>query len=72
MDDAPGLAFDHDLLISLLLALARLRGAVRYEPIGFELLPAQSTSASSPSNSHEVALEERLDNATGKILGMAY
>src|SRR5206468_7135115 len=36
---APRLAFDHaDILAT---ALARLKGKVRYEPIGFELLPAK-------------------------------
>jgi len=35
--DLPPLAFDHDKIFAT--ALARLKGKVRYEPIGFELLP---------------------------------
>lgn len=37
----PKLAFDHGEILSL--ALARLRGKLRYEPIGFELLPKKFT-----------------------------
>src|SRR5262245_39045522 len=33
----PKLAFDHDAIVAT--ALTRLRGKVRYQPIGFELLP---------------------------------
>src|SRR5580692_9788405 len=35
----PGLAFDHAEILKT--AAERLRGKVRYEPIGFELLPAK-------------------------------
>src|SRR5947209_9801116 len=38
---APRLAFDHAGILSL--ALARLKGKVRYQPIGFELLPPKFT-----------------------------
>lgn len=41
IDDFPPLAFDHDNILSK--ALDRLRAKVRYEPIGFELLPKQFT-----------------------------
>src|SRR5437879_7442574 len=37
VSEARGLAFDHDRLLAA--ALARLQGKVRYQPIGFELLP---------------------------------
>src|SRR6476620_10371891 len=37
----PKLAFDHAEILAT--ALARLQGKVRYEPIGFELLPAKFT-----------------------------
>jgi 8-oxo-dGTP diphosphatase len=41
LDQLPRLAFDHDRIVEL--AIARLRGKVRYQPIGFELLPEQFT-----------------------------
>lgn len=41
MDHIPNLAFDHDEVLSI--AIARLRAKVRYQPIGFELLPEQFT-----------------------------
>ncbi|HEY6723113.1 MAG TPA: NUDIX domain-containing protein [Polyangiaceae bacterium] len=37
----PELAFDHDEILEM--ALARLRGKIRYQPIGFELLPQKFT-----------------------------
>ena len=37
--EARGLAFDHDEILAT--ALERLRGKVRYQPIGFEMLPAR-------------------------------
>ena len=37
VDDPPALAFDHGRIFET--ALARLRAKVRYQPIGFELLP---------------------------------
>lgn len=41
IDEFPDLAFDHDVILTA--ALNRLRAKVRYEPIGFELLPRQFT-----------------------------
>ena len=41
LHDTPGLAFDHDAILRA--AHDRLRGKVRYQPIGFELLPARFT-----------------------------
>ena len=35
------LAFDHDTILEV--ALARLKAKVRYQPIGFELLPTKFT-----------------------------
>src|SRR5512140_1556255 len=37
LDDLPNLAFDHDEIVAR--AHERLRGKVRYAPVGFELLP---------------------------------
>jgi 8-oxo-dGTP diphosphatase len=37
VQEARGLAFDHDRILAV--ALERLRGKVRYQPVGFELLP---------------------------------
>ncbi len=39
--DVPALAFDHEHVFTV--ALERLRGKVRYKPIGFELLPDKFT-----------------------------
>lgn len=41
VEDMPDLAFDHQRIVSM--AQARLRNKVRYEPIGFELLPPKFT-----------------------------
>ena len=41
LDALPALAFDHDRIIRM--ATERLRGKVRYQPIGFELLPERFT-----------------------------
>jgi len=42
-DELPPLAFDHAAILGA--ALERLRGKIRYEPVGFELLPAHFTLA---------------------------
>jgi 8-oxo-dGTP diphosphatase len=63
----PKLAFDHaDILAS---ALARLKGKVRYEPIGFELLPPKFT-LSQLQHLYEAVLEAKLDkrNFRKKVL----
>jgi 8-oxo-dGTP diphosphatase len=39
--DLPPLAFDHDRILRA--ALDRLRGKIRYQPVGFELLPRRFT-----------------------------
>ncbi len=41
LPELPPLAFDHDRILST--ALARLKSKLRYEPIGFELLPKKFT-----------------------------
>ncbi len=41
IDNLPQLAFDHAMILEV--ALTRLQGKVRYQPIGFELLPEQFT-----------------------------
>jgi len=67
--DLPALAFDHDKIVQV--ALTRLKGKVRYEPIGFELLPRKFT-LSQLQRLYEVVLERNLDkrNFRKKILGM--
>ena len=41
LEDLPTLAFDHDRILRV--ALTRLRQAIHFQPIGFELLPEQFT-----------------------------
>ena len=69
VSDLPRLAFDHAKIVAT--ALVRLKGKVRYQPIGFELLPAKFT-LSQLQRLYEVVLERRLDkrNFRKKILGM--
>jgi 8-oxo-dGTP diphosphatase len=64
----PGLAFDHEKIVSV--ALARLKGKVRYQPIGFELLPTKFT-LSELQHLYEAVLETPLDkrNFRKKVLG---
>lgn len=65
----PELAFDHAKIVRV--ALDRLKGKVRYEPIGFELLPRKFT-LSQLQTLYETVLERPLDkrNFRKKILGM--
>jgi len=63
----PKLAFDHaDILAT---ALARLKGKVRYQPVGFELLPPKFT-LSQLQHIYEAILETDLDkrNFRKKVL----
>jgi 8-oxo-dGTP diphosphatase len=64
----PKLAFDHAEILAL--ALTRLRGKVRYQPIGFELLPPKFT-LSELQHLYEAILETALDkrNFRKKVLG---
>ena len=56
--DVPALAFDHADILAM--ALTRLRGKLRYQPIGFELLPKRFT-LSRLQHLYEVVLERELD-----------
>ena len=69
IDDLPKLAFDHDKILEI--AHERLRGKVRYQPIGFELLP-QKFTLRQLQHLYEVILDRELDkrNFRKKILGM--
>src|SRR6185436_1317973 len=64
---APKLAFDHGEILAV--ALARLKGKVRYQPIGFELLPPKFT-LSQLQHLYEAVLETTLDkrNFRKKVL----
>lgn len=66
---APKLAFDHARIVEV--ARTRLQGKVRYQPLGFELLPAKFT-LSQLQHLYETILERPLDkrNFRKKILAM--
>ena len=70
IEDLPKLAFDHNKILKL--AHQRLRGKVRYQPIGFELLP-QKFALRQLQHLYEVILDRELDkrNFRKKILSMA-
>jgi 8-oxo-dGTP diphosphatase len=67
--DVPSLAFDHRDILQL--ALDRLRGKLRYQPIGFELLPRKFT-LSHLQHLYELVLERALDkrNFRKRVLAM--
>jgi len=69
INDLPSVAFDHEEIIDK--ALHRLKGKVRYEPIGFELLPKKFT-LTQLQHLYETILETSIDkrNFRKKILGM--
>ena len=69
VSDAPKLAFDHQRILKM--ALSRLKGKVRYQPVGFELLPVKFT-LTNLQHLYETILERTLDkrNFRKKILGM--
>jgi len=69
VDDIPKLPFDHNKILEV--ALKRLRGKVRYEPIGFELLPEKFT-LTQLQRLYEKILEQDIDkrNFRKKILSM--
>ena len=69
IDNLPKLAFDHLEIFQK--ALNRLRGKIRYEPIGFELLPKKFT-LSQIQKLYETVLGKKLDkrNFRKKILKM--
>jgi 8-oxo-dGTP diphosphatase len=67
--DIPKLAFDHERILDT--AYERLRGKVRYQPIGFELLPTKFT-LTQLQRMYEIILDRPLDkrNFRKKILSM--
>jgi 8-oxo-dGTP diphosphatase len=67
--DTPTLAFDHADILQA--ALERLRGKLRYQPIGFELLPKKFT-LSQLQRLYELVLERELDkrNFRKRVLAM--
>jgi 8-oxo-dGTP diphosphatase len=67
--DVPSLAFDHAEILRL--ALERLRGKLRYQPVGFELLPRKFT-LSELQHLYELVLERPLDkrNFRKRVLAM--
>ncbi len=69
VNDVPNLAFDHQMILDK--AHKRLRSTVRYQPIGFELLPAKFTLRQL-QHLYEVILERELDkrNFRKRVLGM--
>ncbi|MBA3938200.1 MAG: NUDIX hydrolase [Planctomycetes bacterium] len=69
VDDPPRLAFDHDAILAL--ALTRLQGKVRYQPLGFELLPPKF-SLTRLQRMYEIILERPLDkrNFRKKVLSL--
>jgi len=69
VDELPSLAFDHEAIIAM--AHERLRGKVRYAPVGFELLPKRFT-LSELQKLYEIVLGQELDkrNFRKKVLSM--
>ncbi|MEM9413991.1 MAG: NUDIX domain-containing protein [Planctomycetota bacterium] len=69
VDDLPELAFDHEQILDA--ALERLQGKVRYQPIGFELLP-KKFPLRDLQRLYEIVLDRGLDkrNFRKKILNM--
>lgn len=69
VDELPTLAFDHERILDM--ACARLRGKVRYQPLGFELLPKKFTLRQLQSL-YEKVLGHTLDkrNFRKKMLAM--
>lgn len=67
ISEVPSLAFDHDRILRM--AINRLRGKIRYQPIGFELLPEKFTMPELQTL-YETILEVKLDrrNFRKKIL----
>ena len=69
LDNLSPLAFDHDEILKM--ALYRLRGKIRYQPLGFELLPEKFT-LTQLQQLYESILSKTLDkrNFRKKIQGM--
>jgi len=71
MEDLPRLAFDHAAILAM--ALERLRGKVRYQPVGFELLPKRFTLGQL-QGLYEAILGREIDkrNFRKKVLGFDF
>ena len=69
LSDLPELPFDHESILEA--AIERLRGKVRYQPIGFELLPKRFT-LTQLQRVYEIILDRDIDkrNFRKKILAM--
>ena len=69
VEKLPTLAFDHDRILAT--AKQRLKGKLRYQPIGFELLPTKFT-LTQLQRLYETVLQQKLDkrNFRNKILKM--
>jgi 8-oxo-dGTP diphosphatase len=69
VNDVPSLAFDHQQILDV--ALERLRTKVRYQPLGFELLPEKFTLRQL-QHLYEIILDRPLDkrNFRKKVLSM--
>ena len=69
VDDMPKLCFDHNTILDT--ALKRLQGKVRYQPIGFELLPPKF-SLTQLQRMYEIILERTLDkrNFRKKVISL--
>jgi 8-oxo-dGTP diphosphatase len=69
IDDLPRLAFDHDAILGT--ALQRLQGKVRYQPIGFELLPPKF-SLTRLQRMYEIILDRPIDkrNFRKKVMSL--
>lgn len=67
IDQLPSLAFDHESILKL--AVERLQGKIRYQPVGFELLPEHFTLPQL-QKLYEAILQHSLDrrNFRKKIL----
>ena len=67
--EVPSLAFDHAGILQM--GLERLRGKLRYQPVGFELLPKKFT-LSQLQHLYELVLERALDrrNFRKRVLAM--
>ncbi len=69
IENVPELAFDHERILKL--AVERLRGKIRYQPIGFELLPEQFTLPQL-QNLYEAILQQPLDRRNFRKKIMKY
>lgn len=69
INDVPELAFDHDKILQV--AYERLQGKIRYQPVGFELLPSKFTLRQL-QQMYEKILDRNLDkrNFRKKIIKM--